>query len=188
MNLSSRPERWAKPLLLTLALTAVSLTLSFAQSRTVTRFMEDHSPSQKFFFYPSTLRMVNIEKNPDFYAVVHDVEKLRVLMYEKGSSGFTSQTFRELSQDMERENYQELMTLQTPEQKAYLYSRGEDETPEGVVGIVETEDAVILTDLEGFVNLPSLLNLFQSDFNFEDIAGLVNIASQMRKEIEEETH
>ena len=168
-----------RPLLFTLILWVGGITFSLAQSRTVTRFLEDHPPSQKFFFYPSTLRMVNLEKNPDFYALVRDVDKLRVLLYDKNSIGFSSQTLRTLSREVEAEEYQELMTFQTPQQQAYLYSLGEEDMPEGVVGLIETDDSLILTDLEGFVNLPALLKLFQGDFNFEDMAGLVNIAAQM---------
>ncbi|MEM9829050.1 MAG: DUF4252 domain-containing protein [Bacteroidota bacterium] len=161
-----------------------SLT-SLAQSRTVDQFLQKHSPSQKLFLYPSTLRMVNLEKNPDFYALVRDVDKLRVLLYDKNENSFSHQTVRSLSQQVQQEDYQELMTFQTDGQQVYLYSLGDDDTPEGVVGLVETEDAIILTDLEGFVNLPALLQLFQGDFNFEDIAGIVNIASRVQEEIEE---
>jgi len=181
---------WGKRLLGLLSLTFViwigSTSLGLAQSRTVDRFVEAHRPSQKFFLYPSTLRMVNLERNPDFYALVREVDKLRVLLYDKNENGFSRQTIRTLSQEVEAEEYEELMTFQTKEQRVHLYSLGEDDTPEGVVGLVETDDTIILTDLEGFVNLPALLNLFQGDFNFEDIAGLVNIASEIRAEHNEE--
>jgi hypothetical protein len=178
-----------KSLALTLASTLVLAftcsVASLAQSRTVDRFMEAHRPSQKFFLYPSTLRMVNLEKNPDFYAVVREIDKLRVLMYDKAETGFSAQTVHTLSKEVQAEEYEELMTFQTKEQRVHLYSLGEDDTPEGVVGLVETDDTIILTDLEGFVNLPALLQLFQSDFNIEDVAGLVNIASRMQEEAEE---
>nr|WKN39623.1 DUF4252 domain-containing protein [Tunicatimonas sp. TK19036] len=185
MSKFARVGRLKKPLLLTLLIILVGFSFSIAQSHTVSRFLADHTPSQKLFFYPSTLRMVNIEKNPDFYALVRDVDKLRVLMYDKSSSGFSSQTLRDLSQDVKAEDYQELMTFETTQQTAYLYSLGDENTPEGVVGLIETDDTIILTDLEGFVNLPALLKLFQSDFNFEDMSGLVNIMSQQHKENKE---
>ena len=159
---------------------------SLAQSHTVDDFLKEHQPSQKFFLYPSTLRMVNIEKHPDFYNLVHDIDKLRVLMYNKNEHGFSQQTIRTLSKEVEQENYQELMTFQADGQNVYLYSLGDDDTPEGVVGLVETDDTIILTDLEGFINLPALLKLFQGDFNFEDIAGVVNLAAQIQGEFEEE--
>lgn len=183
MSKSVQVERLIRPLILTLLMILLGFGVNIAQSHTVSRFLADHTPSQKLFFYPSTLRMMNVQKNPDFYALVRDVDKLRVLLYDKNSSGFTSQTLRALSQDVEKEEYQELMIFQTPKQKAYLYSLGEDDAPEGVVGLIETDDSLILTDLEGFVNLPALLKLFQSDFNFEDVAGLVDIASQLREEM-----
>ncbi|MEM9676375.1 MAG: DUF4252 domain-containing protein [Bacteroidota bacterium] len=169
----------------TLVLAFTCSLASLAQSRTVDRFMEEHQPSQKFFLYPSTLRMVNLEKNPDFYALVRNIDKLRVLMYDKNENGFSAQTIRTLSQEVEAEEYEELMTFQTKEQRVHLYSLGEDDTPEGVVGLVETDDTIILTDLEGFVNLPALLQLFQGDFNFEDISGLMNIAIRARDEIKD---
>lgn len=181
----AKVEQLTRLLSLTLILCMAGATIILAQSRTVTRFQEDHTPSQKLFFYPSTLRMVNMEKNPDFYALVRDVDKLRVLLYDKSSNGFSKQTLRTLSKDIAAEEYQELMTFQSNRQTAYLYSLGNDNTPEGVVGLIEMDDTIILMDLEGFVNLPALLKLFQSDFNFEDMTGIINIASQVRKEIQD---
>ena len=168
------------------ALAFVCSLISLAQSRTVDRFLEEHQPSLKLFLYPSTLRMINVEKHPDFYALVHDIDKLRVLMYNKDKTGFSQQTIRTLSREVEQEDYQELMTFQGDGRNVHLYSLGNDDTPEGVVGLVEMDDTIILTDLEGFIDLPALLKLFQGDFNFEDIAGVVNLAAQIQGEFEEE--
>jgi len=168
------------------ALAFICSLSSLAQSRTVDKFLKDYQPSQKFFLYPSTLRMINVEKHPDFYALVRDIDKLRVLTYDKNKNGFSRQTIRALSQEVAQEDYQELMTFQADGQNVHLYSLGDDDTPEGVVGLVETDDTIILTDLEGFIDLPALLKLFQGDFNFEDIAGVVNLAVQMREEIQED--
>ncbi|WKN40959.1 DUF4252 domain-containing protein [Tunicatimonas pelagia] len=168
------------------ALAFICSLSSLAQSRTVDQFLKEYQPSQKLFLYPSTLRMVNLEKNPDFYALVHDIDKLRVLLYNKNENGFSGQTIRTLSREVAEEDYQELMTFQADGQNVHLYSLGDDDTPEGVVGLVETDDTLILTDLEGFIDLPALLKLFQGDFNFEDIAGVVNLAVQVSEEIQEE--
>jgi hypothetical protein len=48
-----------------------------AQNHILTEFVELHKPGLTLHFYPSTLRMVNLERNPQFDEMIRHVKKAR---------------------------------------------------------------------------------------------------------------
>lgn len=163
-----------KNLLLTTLFFICLTTSAFAQSKTISRFHEKHKSGQSLFFYPSTLRMINIEKNPDFYQLVSHVDKLQFLTFDKTENAISLETVQQLRQDISKENYQEMLSMDDQTKSIRVYSLGEGNQPEGIVGIIDNAESLILLDMEGFIHMASLLKLMQSDFNFGTITKLVN--------------
>ena len=169
--------------LLTFALT-LSLTNLLAQSKTVANFREQHNTSQDFYLYPSTLRMVNLEKNPDAYRLVNDVEKLQILMFERGSVDRSD--VQQLRQGIREEDYEELISFQEKDSQITVYARGNDRELDGVVGVVDNRQTLALVDLAGFIDLPSLMNLLQGDYDFAAVSSLVNMAVEVSEDYDED--
>ena len=168
--------------LLTLIL-LFNLSTLLAQSESVADFREEHATSQDFYLYPSTLRMVNLEKNPDAYRLVNDVEKLQILLFDRNSVDRTA--LQKLRQGIQKEAYEELISFQEKDSQITVYARGYSPQLDGVVGVVDNQQTLALIDLAGFIDLPSLMNLAQSDYNFSAVAQLVNITVEQHEEHEE---
>ncbi len=152
----------------------LNLTALRAQSSTVADFRAQHTTSQDFFLYPSTLRMVNLEKNPDLYQLVHDVEKLQILLFDRPSVDRSA--VQQLRQGIRGENYEELVSFRQKDSQITVYARGDSPQLEGVVGMVDNRETLALIDLEGFVNLPALMNLMESGYDFSAVTKLVNVS------------
>lgn len=151
-----------------------NLTTLSAQSTTVADFREQHATSQDFYLYPSTLRMVNLEKKPDAYRLVSDVEKLQILLFERSS--VDGPAVRQLRQGIQDEDYEELISFREKDSQITVYARGDSPQLEGVVGVVDNRQTLALIDLAGFIDLPALMNLLQSDYDFSAVSSLVNMA------------
>ncbi|MBA4145360.1 MAG: hypothetical protein C0523_06335, partial [Cytophaga sp.] len=54
-------------------------TLSFAQSKT-TQALDDKFEGLSLYFYKNTLRMLNQKNDPDFDALIKDIEKMKFLL------------------------------------------------------------------------------------------------------------
>ena len=167
--------------LLTCAL-LLNLNTLLAQSKTVATFRENHATSQDFYLYPSTLRMVNLDKNPDLYKLVNDVEKLQILLFERSS--VSRQTLGQLQQGIRQEAYEELISFREKDSQVTVYALGDSPQLDGVVGIVDNQQTLALVDLAGFINLPALMNLMQGGYDFSKVANLVNVTMEARDDNE----
>jgi hypothetical protein len=169
-----------KVLLMT-ALTLIFCLESHAQSKTVARFLEKHTPSTSLYFYPSTLRMINRENNPDYQRLVRNIEKLSFLTFEKKSANLSSSDFQKLKNELASEKFEELFTMDDKGNHIYVYALGND--PEAYISVVESDSSLMLFDMQGAPHLPSLMKLIQSDFNFGKVAEL---SSQFFKDDDQE--
>lgn len=164
----------------------ICLTTSvFAQSKAISRFQEKHESGQSLFFYPSTLRMINVEKNPDYYQLVSHVDKLQFLTFDKTANVISLEAVKQLRQDIRKENYQEMLSMDDQTKSIRIYALGEGNQPQGIVGIIDNAQSLILLDMEGFINMASLLKLMQSDFNFGMITKLVNTTAKQENQSSE---
>ena len=167
--------------LLTLIL-LFNLTTLLAQSKSVADFHEQHATSQDFYLYPSTLRMVNLEKNPDAYTLVNDVEKLQILMFDRAS--VDRPALQKLQHGIQEEAYEELISFREKDSQITVYARGDSPQLDGVVGVVDNKQTLALVDLAGFIDLPSLMNLAQGGYDFSAVTKLVNMTAEEHKENE----
>lgn len=132
--------------------------------------------------------MINMEKNPDYYQLVSHVDKLQLLTFDKKENNISSSAVKQLWHDIQNENYQELLSMDDQTRHVRIYALGDDE-PEGIVGVIDYGQALTLVEMEGFIHMPSLLKLMQSDFNFGKIAQLMNSAvDQENQDQKQSTH
>lgn len=163
-----------------------ALTPLRAQSSTVADFREQHATSQDFFLYPSTLRMINLDKNPDLYKLVHDVEKLQILLFDQSS--VDGSAMQQLRQGIQKETYEELISFRQQGSQIAVYARGDSPTLDGVVGVVDNQQTLALIDLEGFVDLPALMRLVQGGYDFSPMTNLVNLSLKEQTENDQQEH
>ena len=166
----------------TLLLSTLTLLLSFtsfAQSKTVSQFIEKHEPSASFYLYPSTLRMINQENNPDYQRMVRHIKKVSFLTYEKGSQSISKNSLISLQKELAGEQYEELMSFRDTGNQVYIYAKGEN--PEAYVSLVDNDETLMLFDMQGAPHLPSLMKLVQSDFDFTKISEMANMVGNVSK-------
>lgn len=92
-----------KACLLFLILWGVSGPL-FSQEKALKEYA-DHHNKRKFALYASTLRMVNLEKNPAFNELVQGVEKL--LIYVLDSAATASKSYLALEKEFRDDQFEE---------------------------------------------------------------------------------
>lgn len=153
----------------------ISLVLLFhfsanAQSKTVSQFVAQHEPNASFHFYPSTLRMVNIEHNPDYQRLVRNIKKLSFFTFDKKNTTIDPASFQKIKESLATEKFEQLFAMDDHGNHIYVYAKGDE--AEAYISAVENESRLILLDMQGAPHLPSLMKLIQGDFNFEQIADL----------------
>ena len=112
-----------KRFLITFLLLSVAFR-TFAQSKSVERFRNDHAPDLKLFFYKSTLKMysrINLENfggitesdfgdMPSLADLIEGIEKVKFFMYQTFNDDEDRELFSQLTEDVVGEGYEVLMS------------------------------------------------------------------------------
>jgi hypothetical protein len=131
----------------------------FGQSKSVTRFRADFKENTNMFFYSSTLKMLNAENNPDFAAILDDIEEIRVLNYNKTEQKFKGDDITSLKNDLQEEAYNNIMMISEKGNTLNVYSRLKKGRTTGMVAIVENPESLVLIDLIGSIDIKKFMEL-----------------------------
>ena len=150
------------------------LTLTFlysnAQESQFKEFAEEHN-DRAFCFYPSTLRMLNIDNNPEFDQVVNGVEKL--LIYKLDSISIADKLYVDMTDSFKSLQFEEVISIMGGGNTTSVLV-----SPQGVqnqfVGVIVSDDISVVFYLKGdigWAKIPKILDSF-NDENFINVMDL----------------
>ena len=131
----------------------------------------DTHKDRKFCFYPSTLRMINIAKNPDYNELVNGIEKL--LIYTLDSAAKAGQSYKSIITTYKKIGFEEYVTMAGGKTNFILYGK-ENKDENQFVGVMKSEDAVYAFYMRGQIGwqkIPALMQSFQS----EDVMNIFDL-------------
>lgn len=128
---------------------------AFSQESILKDFAEERR-DLKLCLYPSTLRMVNIKKDPEFNEVVNDVEKL--LIYRLDSATVAEKEYTNWIEDYRSLGYEEYVSMSGAMNLIVL---GKDEQFIGVTGAKTQIMAFYLRGAIPFQKIPKLIQTFE---------------------------
>jgi len=133
-----------------------------AQETPLKAYADKHN-ERKFCFYPSTLRMINIAKNPDYNELVNGIEKL--LVYTLDSATKAGQSYKSLITSYKKIGFEEYVSIAGGKTNFILYGK-ENKNENQFVGVMRSGDAMYAFYLRGRIGwqkIPALMQSFQSD-------------------------
>ena len=124
---------------------------AFAQSKSVERFRNDHTPDLKLFFYKSTLKMysrINLEalggvtesgfgEMPPLGDLIKGIEKVKFFQYEIYDQEEDRELFGQLNQDVLNEGYEILMSARADGAIMEVMMKERRGEPEGFVVMIK---------------------------------------------------
>lgn len=131
-----------------------------SQSKTISNLVKAKVHDTQLYFYPSTLRMLNINKDPAFYALVENVKHLRILTF--ASDSLVGPGGSAMVKALEGEGFEEAMSMRSQGANVRIYSKSPSEKMEGLVAFVAQDDQNFVLELEGEVNPLKLYDLLQN--------------------------
>ncbi len=157
----------------------LSSYFAYGQSKTIAQLKEEEKTHRGFYFYPSTLRMINLQDDQDFNDLVKDIRKI-IFFRMKKDAFFESDFYNTIKQLQREENYKEYIILEGPELNWYVVGK---KSPDQVVIFGATPEEHYIIEILGTLDLrriPGLYREFQSGENnlgegFLDIFSLMGI-------------
>jgi len=151
--------------------------MSWSQNQIVKKLIEEDRAGHQFYFYPSTLRMLNIDRDPDFYRMVRDIRKL--VFFKLRQDRFDDLRMRQIHSELiDEERFDVYMTIEGPDQILFVSGR---DNPFETILLAKQGGEYYLADLEGRIDLLYLSRMYQKiserDSGFSD--GFINIFDVM---------
>lgn len=141
----------------------------FSQNSVVTDFKENHATALSLYFYPSTLRMINVERNPEFDEMVREIKKAR---FFKMDSGAVSQNdLISLADKLMNEGFEEVMYLKNKDLNVRIWGL-EKRIPEFVI-ISRSNEELMLLEISGMINIAKIPKL-ADNFNQNAFLDILN--------------
>ena len=122
-----------------------------AQGPTMKELSEQYTEARSFMIYHSSLNMLNIEDNEDFARVVHDIDRIKILIIDKSEYDFTAENLSEVRETLGTRAYEELMTIDSKENKIAVFIQEDDDDIEGFFLYMDEEDSFTAIDVRGSI-------------------------------------
>ena len=142
----------------------------FAQQSVVTDFKENHETALSLYFYPSTLRMINIERNPEFDDMIREVKKARFFKLDSGA--VTGEDLKNLYSELHDAGFEEVMFFKNKQMDVRVWGL-EKRKPEMVI-ISRSNEEIMLLELEGMINIAKIPKLTET-FNQNAFLDILNL-------------
>lgn len=163
-----------KTVLISLFLLTAFVGPILAQEQPLKDYAEDRKEN-KFCFYPSTLRMVNLANNPDFNDMVSGIEKL--LIYNLDSTAKADKDYKAVLTAYQDLGFEEYASAYGGDLNFYIYGKEAGKSTE-YIGVLKRDDMLAAFYMRGQLSVSALPRLMQSmgegefinpfDFNLDD--------------------
>lgn len=168
-------------------------TLGFAQSKVIEQLKVDNRTDASLYFYPSTLRMINLQHNEEFNELVRDIKRMIFLKFNRNH--FDQIKFMNAILELQQEeSMEEYIVIDGKEQKLYLLGK---ESPASTVAMAYFQDEYYAFDITGSISLSELPKLYEQlsnadsglkqDFSniFEIVGGANKFGKHIKKEMDD---
>ena len=126
-----------------------------AQSELFKSLQESYDLNVELYFYASTLRMINLSRDPNFDEMVKDIEKM--IFYQ--INDVPTNEIRAISKRfIEMEEFEELMSVEGKDETFYVLGKNENE----YVALLKADKDLVAINLKGMIRIHKIPDLINS--------------------------
>ncbi len=151
-----------------LALMGSSLFVN-AQSKLMRELSDTYPDAFVLMFYHSTLNMLNIDDDPDFARMIHDIDKIKVLRIEKREENFTNESLVKLKSTITDKGYENLMVIKSKEMDIGVFILEDDNEIEGFFLLMDEDENFWAIDLLGSMQVGDIGQLVSKIKEVKDL-------------------
>lgn len=154
-----------KKILLAILIVVTSFQ-TFAQSKTTNALQEKFGEAFSAFFYHNTLRMLNQKEDPEFDALIKDIEKIKFLMIDKAAKSFS---YPAIVGDYKKEAFEEAMTSRHQGKSFDVFIKENNGKTKGMLVLINDETTFYVLDIVGSIALNKITKLYSTLEESSDI-------------------
>ena len=132
--------------------------MGYSQNSAITDFKENHPIALALYFYPSTLRMINIDRNPEFDEMIKEIKRARFFRLDSGT--IDQNDISKLSKDLQGLGFEELMIFKDKSKDVKVWGV-ENRNPQIVI-ISKSNKEILLLEVNGMINIAKIPKLAET--------------------------
>ncbi|MES2732675.1 MAG: DUF4252 domain-containing protein [Bacteroidota bacterium] len=150
------------------------IPLQVLGQRQLMKDLQSHYPASSIYFlYPSTLRMFNVNKMPEYYQLFNKVNLIVVVNILKQSPTFRKEEIENLKKKLIQEKYQHLFEFGMSENQVAFFKREKNGIPVEMVGFLGMEAQYLAIYVDGFIADKALIGLLKGGFNGTELGTIL---------------
>jgi hypothetical protein len=138
-----------------------------AQSKTTEALHKKNTDALALFFYNNTLRMLNQNDDPEFDALIKNIEKMKFLMISKKDKALD---FKKLVSDYKSESFEEAMTSRYQGKNFDVYVQDKNNKTSAMLVLVNDEENLYVLDIVGHIDINNITKFYSKLGESSDIA------------------
>lgn len=148
----------------------LSANPGLSQSSTVTDFKENHGTALSLYFYPSTLRMLNLDRNKEFDDMIREIKKARFFKMDSGA--VNNEDLSKLESELRKEGFEEVMFMKSKDMDVKVW--GIEKRNPAMVILSKSGEEVMLLEVNGMINITKIPKLTET-FNQNSFLDVLNL-------------
>lgn len=176
-----------KKIVLIAALVSCINIITSAQSKT-TQVLDDRFEGLSLYFYKNTLRMLNQKDDPDFDALIKNIEKMKFLLIDKQSDKFGKKEYTQLLNDYKAESFEVVMTSRYQGRNFDIYMKDKKGSSLGTVVLVNDSTNLYVLDIIGTIDVSKASSLFSAIDSSSDIGKQIKNFTERKEKESDKNH
>ncbi len=132
--------------------------MGFSQSKAMRNFSDVHDDAFTMVFYYSTLKMWLPEDDEELKAIIHDLEKIKLLRLDEDEFD-GKEALSTIKSDLAKEGYEEALVMSGPKGNMMIYIREHNGKQKGIFMMFGEDGSVTILDIIGSIPIDKLLTL-----------------------------
>ena len=132
------------------------------------------------YLYPGTIKMFNPDNDSSFNAFVKDIKKLKIVTYKSEKDTIKPDQVRKLINSIRKESFTELMQMKQNNQEISIFLQKENNKPREFLGIIYSENSLMIADLLGTIPMSSLPSLLSGNLKMTGFTSFLNNRTQKK--------
>ena len=160
------------------------VSMTFAQSKTVSEF-SDNTTGYTAFLYQSVIRVMNKHQNPDFNMLIRDLDHIKIALSDHAEEDI-KQTFTKIDKGVQAEGFEMIMSFNNKDYKCNAYELESRNGKSTWVTTFMMDGYAGAMEMKGTLDLKYIETL--SSLNYEQLESMIpsKYTKQVKKKIEEE--
>lgn len=134
------------------------LAAGCTKQNAVSDFVQDRDMARSLYFYPSTLRMINIDRNPEYDEMIEGIKLARYFILD--SAQVLNADIPNLITELTNDGFEEVMYIKNKDTNIQVMAL-EKETPEFVI-LSKSDEEITLLEVVGMINVAKIPKLSQT--------------------------